>query len=237
MSKLAATLRQIGITAFAPSGAPEAQMAESLAGAVELALPSLIPVLEYALRVHLVQQVTGDFVEQQTLQDGFLGQARPASVGFADLVGFTRLSDHAPAGALGSLNQRLTTLARQCATGRVRLVKTIGDAVMLTAPTPAELARALMELLALAGDDPTLPGLRAALAHGDVLVHGGDVFGRPVNLAGRLTSRARVGHLSCDAAAAQQLAACDPLRVEFVGREQLAGLDEPQERWEIHHRA
>ena len=51
---------------------------------------------------------------------------------FADLVGFTSLGESVPADELGAVAQRLEELAIEVADPPVRLVKTIGDAVMLS---------------------------------------------------------------------------------------------------------
>ena len=69
------------------------------------------------------------------------------SVGFCDLVGFTRLGEGVPAADLGAIATRLAALAADVAEPPVRLVKTIGDAVMLVAPEPAPLLDAALGLM------------------------------------------------------------------------------------------
>ena len=77
----------------------------------------------------------------------------------------------------------------------VRLVKTIGDAAMLAAPTAKPVVDAVVELVedSLAGQDAGRPLLRGGVASGEALQRAGDWYGRPVNLASRLTSFARRG--------------------------------------------
>ena len=92
----------------------------------------------------------------------------------------------------------------------VRLVKTIGDAAMLASPEPEPLLGATLALIEAAdaeGED--FPQLRAGAALGQALLRAGDWFGRPVNLASRITSVARPGSL---------LGRRDPAR---LGRRQL----------------
>jgi len=75
----------------------------------------------------------------------------------------------------------------------VRLVKMIGDAAMLISPDAGPLVRAALDLVegSVADEDSQL--LRAGLAAGEALPRAGDWYGRPVNLASRLTSFARRG--------------------------------------------
>ena len=56
------------------------------------------------------------------------------TVAFADLVGFTRLGEELPPAGLERVAARLTELAQSVTDAPVRLVKSIGDAVMLASP-------------------------------------------------------------------------------------------------------
>ncbi|MCH1868023.1 adenylate/guanylate cyclase domain-containing protein [Nocardioides sp. CFH 31398] len=234
MSDLAATMRLIAGTAYASPGTPESELAALLAFAVDDLVPLLVPVLEYSLRVHLLQQVTGDFVETHLQREGRLGQGRPLSVGFADLVGFTRFSEASQPDEIGLLSERLTATALDVAGGRVRVVKSIGDAVMVVGPTPSEVASVLLGLHE-AAEREGLPPVRAAMAHGEVLQSAGDVLGRPVNLAARLTPHAEPGALVCDAAARDGLVD-DGWDLAPGGSAGLRGIEQPQQWWTVTHR-
>jgi adenylate cyclase len=116
------------------------------------------------------------------------------TVAFADLVGFTRLGEELPPSGLERVAARLTELAQSVTTPPVRLVKSIGDAVMLISPTPGPLVAAMLELSDLAdAEGQGFPQLRIGIAHGQAMTRGGDWYGRPVNLASRLTAIARGG--------------------------------------------
>lgn len=126
-----------------------------------------------------------------------LTQAEPAeggpllAVGFADLVDFSTISGDLPGGELGSLVGHFEELAIEVCTGTgVRLVKTIGDAVMFVSADAGAALSAAMEIVATAADDEVLPPARAGLDIGDALPLGGDYFGRPVNAAARITAYA-----------------------------------------------
>ena len=127
---------------------------------------------------------------------GRLPGSREVAVCFADLVGFTRLGEEVPPDELGRLAVRLEALASEVAEPPVRLVKTIGDAAMLASPEPEPLLGAALALIDAAdAEGDYFPQLRAGAALGPALLRAGDWFGRPVNLASRITSIARPGSL------------------------------------------
>ncbi|MBK5305482.1 MAG: adenylate/guanylate cyclase domain-containing protein [Frankiaceae bacterium] len=117
-------------------------------------------------------------------------------VGFADLTGFTSMSQAIPMRELSGLLSAFEEASSdtvQDAGGRV--VKFLGDAVMFVAPTAsatAEIACALVNhpKAAHAG-----LGVRAGIAYGDLLAQDGDYFGPPVNLASRLVAIAEPGEV------------------------------------------
>ena len=126
--------------------------------------------------------------------DGASPNLRQVWVAFADMVGFTRLGERIDPHDLGGLVTRLTDLALETVAAPVRLVKTIGDAAMLVSPVPGPLVEAALTLVERADEQGDgFPPLRAGLAGGVALSRGGDWYGRPVNLASRVTAVARAG--------------------------------------------
>ncbi len=108
----------------------------------------------------------------------------------------------------------------------VRLVKTIGDAAMLASPEPEPLLAAALSLIDAAdaeGED--FPQLRAGAAFGQALPRAGDWFGRPVNLASRITSVARPSSLLADRELRE--AVDGPYRWSFAGERRLRGIRGP----------
>jgi adenylate cyclase len=139
--------------------------------------------------------------------DGDVATASPLTVGFADLVSYTRLSQRLEQRELSVLVQRFEGLAADVVTGGGgRVVKTVGDEVLFTADTPAAgalVALALSEQMAI---DEVVPDVRVGLAHGQVLRSLGDVYGPTVNLASRLTGLAQPGTVLTDPGTGQRLA-------------------------------
>ena len=152
---------------------------------VELLLPELEQFLVYVWRRQLAA-VTGRVV--QAAEDTEMTSGRLA-VGFADLVGFTRLSRRLEEEELGELVETFENTCSDLIAGLGgRVIKTLGDEILYVSEDPvtaAEIALGLVETLA--GED-TMPELRVGLAFGTVTSRMGDVFGTTVNLASRLTS-------------------------------------------------
>ena len=91
-------------------------------------------------------------------------------MGFADLVGFTRLGEEVPPDELGAVAERLERLAADVVDSPVRMVKTIGDAVMVVSAEAEPLidSRAAAREAAEA-EGKGFPQLRAGIAFGPAL--------------------------------------------------------------------
>lgn len=134
--------------------------------------------------------------------------ADTATVGFADLVSFTRLSRQLDRDALAMLVHSFETAAADVvyAAGG-RLVKTLGDEVMFVSDSATVAAEIGLRLHDLSRGDAELPQMRIGLATGPVLMRMGDVFGTTVNRASRLTASARPGSTLMDAETVDALGA------------------------------
>ena len=92
--------------------------------------------------------------------------------------------------------------------------------------SPSALLGAALGLLEAAdAEGEEFPQLRAGAAFGPALPRAGDWFGRPVNLASRITSVARPGSLLADEALHDTAAAA--YRWSYAGQRRLKGLREP----------
>jgi adenylate cyclase len=186
---------------------PEAALVARLTDARER-LSAVDAMIVYFYRRHLA--AGGERLVYATL--GGDPDSAGAAVGFADLVGYTAVSSRLPEAALARLIESFSNLASavvSSAGGRV--VKMIGDEVMFLADDAGTAARIALDLVdqvpALTGDElGDELQLRCGLAWGPVVHHEGDIFGRTVNLASRLTSVARPGTVVAGADLAEQLA-------------------------------
>jgi adenylate cyclase len=153
-------------------------------------LPSIEALLVYQWRRHLAAAAQRVVTARGT--DGEAGLS--LTVGFADMVGFTALSQQLEERELAAVVGRFETLAYDAvATHGGRIVKMIGDEVMFVTDEPAPAVEIGLNLAEAYTDDETVSDVRIGLAHGPVLAREGDYFGPTVNLASRIVNIAYVG--------------------------------------------
>lgn len=166
------------------------------------------------------------------------GERRKLAVVISDISGYTALSarDEKQAMLLAALLQRQANKATEAFGGRV--VKSMGDAVILAFDSAGSAARAIEWLHhEFAGAAPVL-GLEPLPMHsgahfGEVTqTHDGDLYGQTINIAARLLSLAAPGQqvVSAEFAAAAELGAAG---LRSLGPKQLKNVPEPVECHEI----
>lgn len=173
--------------------------------------PAFEHLLLYAWRRHLDAATTRlSSVADKDTDDASEPEdrAHTQTVGFADVVGFTSLSNGLGTDELARLVESFESRCSDLVTaGGGRVVKTLGDSVLFVAPRPVvgtEIALTIIEAL---GPDQALPDVRLGVATGPVVLRMGDVFGPPVNMAARLTAIARRNHAIIDSRTASALSA------------------------------
>jgi adenylate cyclase len=224
-ARIAEANRELVIRTLAQPGDSERTLARRFAAAAEYMLPLVGPTVTHALEANMLEQIRRDVIGTADLAAGEIGGAVELSVCFADLVEFTRLGEEIPPEELGLVAGRLEEMASAVAEPPVRLVKTIGDAVMFVAAEAGPLVTAALSLIAAAeaeGDE--FPWLRAGIATGPTLPQSGDFYGRSVNLASRVTGVARPGSTVVDAAT-REAAGEQAFRYSFIGERRLKGID------------
>jgi adenylate cyclase len=226
LAPVAETLRSVPLRLVLRPGMSEPELASSYAKAAGELYPLVQPLVASMLALHMRHATESEVISTFERTGGRLPGSRAVTICFADLVGFTRLGEEVPADQLGRLAVRLEALASEIAAPPVRLVKTLGDAAMLASPEPEPLLAATLGLLEAAdreGED--FPQLRAGAALGDALPRAGDWFGRPVNLASRITSVARPGAMLVERDVHD--AAREHFRWSFAGERHLRGIRGP----------
>lgn len=155
------------------------------------------------------------------------------TVAFVDLAGFTALTEVHGDGAAVDLIDALTDAAvGACRMAGAELVKTIGDAVMIAAPTPAAGFDAVRRLFHEAYELDGFPEPRAGLHHGPVIERDGDYFGATVNLAARVASRAASGQALITEPILAAAAEAD-IDVVPLGSQQLRNILDPVELYAV----
>ena len=159
--------------------------------------------LVYSWRRHLAAAVAR--IEALGASDSDLHTTR-VTVGFADLVSFTALSNTMDEDRIGDMVEIFESrCADVVAARRGRIIKTLGDSVLFVSEDPARAMDMALSIVDVIGHDNRLPDVRIGLATGSVIMQLGDVFGPPVNLAARLTGVARRNRVITDPATSAAL--------------------------------
>jgi adenylate cyclase len=191
MASIAASFASVFGEALLQPGDTERDLGLRYAETLRNLGPLAAPTLEQMFNLRLREQMREAVVSQAELQSGRLAGSQPVTVGFVDIVGFTRLGEDVGPEDVGAVVRRFERAVADAIEPPVRLVKTIGDAAMVVASEPAPVVDAVLSLVERSQDEAPL--LRGGVACGEGLPRAGDWYGRPVNLAARLTSFARRG--------------------------------------------
>ncbi len=225
LSQLAVVVERQFLATYLDPTLDEAEMAKRYAAITRATTPEFAFVLQHLFNLHLRDELRADILGNEAAID-FLDGTREMAVCFADLVGFTSLGQQIAADELGEIAERFNSIAAGVVRPPVRLVKTIGDAVMLASTSAGELLETALELIdAVEREGEEFPELSVGIAFGTAVERGGDVYGPPVNLASRL----------CDVARPGAILVTETLREAFrdeydwssAGRRRFKGIDEP----------
>jgi adenylate cyclase len=159
--------------------------------------------LVYVWRRHLaaaVARVTAMGAKDEDLH------TMEATVGFADIVSFTALSNRIDREDLGDLVEVFESRC-QDVVSRLggRIIKSLGDSVLFVVEDPNVAMEIAAGIINVVGRDKKMPDIRVGLASGPVVQRLGDVFGPPVNMAARLTAVARRNRIIIDQHTADRL--------------------------------
>ncbi len=159
--------------------------------------------LVYVWRRHLAAAVSR--VEALGANEEDL-HATQLTVGFADIVSFTALTNQLENDRIGDLVEIFESRCADVVAGQNgRVIKSIGDAVLFVNEDPIRAFDTAEGIIAVIGRDPRMPDVRVGLSTGSVVMRLGDVFGPPVNLAARLTAVARRNRVIVDQDTADRL--------------------------------
>jgi class 3 adenylate cyclase len=171
-----------------------------------------------------IDQYSVQSTERMLEQSGFVTERpeRPPAVAFVDLTGFTALTREQGDRTAADVALHLAEVAGHVSQARRgRVVKLLGDGVLLHFPdivTAVEASSDLLDEL----ERMALPPGHVGVADGPIIARDGDIFGRTVNLAARISDATPSGLIYVSADTGLRLA--DRYDVEEVGSIPLAGL-------------
>lgn len=224
MARIAEANRSLVVRTVLRPGDTERDLALRLADTARQLMPLVGPSLGYALQLHLLDQIRRDVIAAADLVSGEIGGATETAVCFADMVGFTKLGEQIGIEELALIAGRLEEIATTVSEPPVRLVKMIGDAAMMVSTDPLALVETALTLVETADEEgEDFPQVRAGIAFGPALAQAGDYYGRPVNLASRITGVARPGSVLADQGATEAIG--DAYHHSFAGERRLKGIE------------
>jgi adenylate cyclase len=211
-------------------GMPNVEIAEEMEGLARELIPFVVPLLRYThdrMLGHFVEQdVIGHMESDLAESSSEQGRVRVAIV-FADLAGYARLTvERGDEEALAAVERFVDAVERTLPTD-ARVIKTLGDEVMVVGPDASGLVRWAVGLHAVTA--PGDPPPRIGMHYGDALYRDGDYYGREINQAARVVARAGGGEVLVTRPVVDAAAAHDELRFERIGEVGLKGFSEPTE--------
>jgi adenylate cyclase len=206
-------------------GVPGLEMAEEMetlaADLLPLAAPMMDGLHRRLLRHFVEQDVVG---HMETEADFDLGRMRVA-IAFADLAGYTRLTEEAGEEQAVDVVERFVAGVEVTLPDDARVIKTIGDEVMIVGSDAAALVDWAVGYQRLAANARPRP--RIGMHVGAALYRDGDYYGRAVNIASRVAARAAGGEVLVTRPVMK--AAGPHLRFDQIGEVTLKGFNEPTE--------
>jgi adenylate cyclase len=196
---------QVGTMARVLSEADGPLDLEAVGDGMAEVMPGLESLLVHAWRRHLAAAIGRGLTFAVDDADAS-AEPSQATVGFADIAGFTRLTRVMGDEDLAQMVQAFESGAADIVAGRGgRLVKTLGDEVMFVADSAQDAVAIATEMHELTAPGEEAMILRIGLATGRLISRMGDFYGGTVNLASRLTAIARPGSTLIDVATASAL--------------------------------
>jgi adenylate cyclase len=202
------------------------EIAEEMEGLASQLLPLASPIMDHVHQrwlQHFIEQDAVGHLELEVDGGADLGRLR-VGIAFADLAGYTRLTEDVGEEEALDIVERFVGAVEETLPDDARVIKTIGDEVMVVGSDPSALVDWAVGFQLLVPDRP-LP--RIGVHVGAALYRDGDYFGRAVNLAARVGARAGGGEVLVTREVVD--AAGGHLRFERIGEVRLKGFDEPTE--------
>jgi adenylate cyclase len=212
------------------AGVPNVEIAEEMEGLTREVLPFVSPFMNY-----LHGRLLADFVEQDMIGHMEVdldadapeeGRLRVA-IAFADLAGYARLTVERGDEAAVSTVERFVDAVAQTLPVDARVIKTLGDEVMVIGSDPAALVAWAVDLPA--AGEPGEPQPRIGVHYGEALYRDGDYYGREVNQAARVVARASGGEVLVTRPIVELAGGVDGLAFDRIGEVRLKGFSEPTE--------
>jgi adenylate cyclase len=211
-------------------GMPSAEIAEEMEDLVRELIPFVVPLMTYVhnrFLAHFVEQDVIGHMEADLAESASEEGRLRVAIAFADLAGYARLTvERGDEEALEAV-EHFVEAVEQTLPHDARVIKTLGDEVMVVASDPASLTGWAVNLQSRV--DASQPPPRIGIHYGDALYRDGDYYGREVNQAARVVARAAGGEVLVTRPVVDMASGADGVAFERIGEVGLKGFVEPTE--------
>ncbi|MDQ8044047.1 MAG: adenylate/guanylate cyclase domain-containing protein [Solirubrobacteraceae bacterium] len=208
-------------------GVPNLKIAKALDGLASDLLPVASPILDLLHQRYLQYFVEQDVVghlEQEGAADARRGEIHVA-IAFADLAGFTRLTEEEGDLEAVSVVERFFEQVERSLPEDCRIIKTIGDEVMVVGSDPGAL---LAWAVQFQQDRDERPLPRIGVHSGPAIFRDGDYYGREINRAARIVTRGAGGEVIVTGTL-RDAAHLRTFELQSIGSVRLKGFEQPEE--------
>jgi adenylate cyclase len=212
------------------SGVSGLEIAEQMDGIARELLPFTAPLMNWVhgrfLAYFVEQDVIGHMEADMGGGASQEGRLRVA-IAFADLAGYTRLTEEQGDEHAVSAVERFVEAVERTLPIDARVLKTLGDEVMVVSPEPVALTRWAVGFQAQA--PAGVPPPRIGIHYGEAIYRDGDYYGREVNQAARVVARAAGGEVLVTRTVVDLAEGVAGLAFKLIGEVGLKGFSEPTE--------
>lgn len=216
------------------AGVPAFEMVEEMEALTRDLLPFIAPLMGYLhsrLLSHFVEQDVIGHIEADLDGDSSEGEGRMrVAIAFVDLAGYTRLTEERGDEQAVRAVERFVRAVSRTLPIDARVIKALGDEVMVVGADPVGLVDWAVRFAARAPRD--IPAPRIGIHCGNALYRDGDYYGREVNRAARVVARASRAEVlvTRDVVDAVDVArAAEGLQFSRIGEVALKGFSQPTE--------
>jgi len=212
-------------------GVPGVEIAQEMEAMTREMLPFAVPfinylhgrMLGYFVEQDVIGHIESDLDDEETAEEGRMRVA----IAFADLAGYTKLTEEqGEVEAVGAVERFVETVAQTLPID-ARVIKTLGDEVMVVG---ADAGTLTSWAVGLGGELPHgSPPPRIGIHSGAAIYRDGDYYGREVNRAARVVARAAGGEVLVTRPVVDAASRQDGLEFELIGEVVLKGFNHPTE--------
>jgi adenylate cyclase len=220
-------------------GVPGVEVAQAMEGMTREMLPFALPfinylhgrMLGYFVEQDVIGHIEADLDDEETAEEGRMR----VTIAFADLAGYTKLTEEQGEAKAVSVVEQFVEVVEQTLPIDARVIKTLGDEVMIVGADAGALTSWAVGLAAELAQGSPPP--RIGIHSGAALYRDGDYYGREVNRAARVVARASGGEVLVTRPVVENASRQDGLEFELIGEVVLKGFSEPTELYNASRKA